>query len=121
MVDIGSLELSSFGFVYVVIIGCRFVGVPIITQIVAASIKVIAELFGTDRVQIIVEHQTLGLQTTWADVRVITGRFSCTFSLCAFNFFKSIEWHLLGKGFSLRIFVGVIDEELLGIGIADVL
>jgi len=82
---------------------------------------VIAELFGTDRVQIIVEQQTLGLQTTWADIRVIRGRFSSTIPIFAGNFFNSKEWHLLGKVVSVRIFVGLIDEELLGIGIADVL
>lgn len=81
----------------------------------------IAELCGSDRVQIVVEKQALGLQIAWADISLIRGRCSSSFPIFAGNFFNSKEWHLLGKVVFGRIAIGLIDEELLGIGIADVL
>lgn len=81
----------------------------------------LAELCGSGRVQVVVVRQALGLQILWSDVSSIRGRCSSTDRIFAGNLFNSKVWHLLGKGVSSRVFLGLIDEELLRIGIAYVL
>lgn len=81
----------------------------------------LAELCGSGRVQVVVVEQALGLQILWSDVSSVGGRCSSTDRIFAGNLFNSIVWHLLGKGVGSSVLVGIIDEELLGIGIAYVL
>lgn len=81
----------------------------------------LAELCGSGCVQVVVVDQALGLQILWSDINSVICRCSSTDRIFAGNLFNSIVWHLLGKGVSSRVFVGLIDEELLGIGVAYVL